>query len=692
MTQRDGGAVAVLGRSVVPTSSTSTTGRAGRWQLRVAFLLGLVALLGLAAVRAAPDDSHVIGIWPVGAATGVLVLAPRRHAPVLLGAVLLVALLTLSLAQRPAEVVVGYTATIVLETWVVSRLLLAGGEGPWRLVSDADLRRYLGAGLLGGLFGLAGGALTSAATGFGEPGFVGLALGASHLASQLVFTPLWARLPGHGPIAHRPERVLQWGLVLLLAPAVLAPTLFPPVAFLLIPLLAWSALRVSPREALAQLVVVLALAVVMTTAGRGPFADVLVLLDLPRDARAVLLAAYAATCALIVVPLLLRVGESVEAARAAAAERDTLGRIVQSATGMAIVGADREGRITLFNPGAERLLGWAAEEVTGLPTRVLHSTGQVSAKARELGVADDFASVSARMLEPDMAGADMGFVRKDGTERMHSMTLGRITDEAGRVLGYVSTSEDVTDRVAAEDALREALARMQEVDAVKDAFVSSVSHELRTPITSIQGYLELLGDGSFGDLSEQQRSAVAKVAANSERLLTLIDDLLTLSRVQESGLGLERKVLDLGDVVRAGCGVVSPGGERAGVPIAVEVPGVPVPFLGDRDMLERVVINLVGNAVKFTPRGGRVEVVLRRNEQGSTITVVDTGIGIPRAEQERLFTRFFRSSLAQAQAIPGSGLGLSIAHSVVTQHGGTLRAESEPGAGTTFVLELPAMA
>lgn len=681
----------------MPTSSTSATGGADRpgrldhWEVRVAALLGLVVLLGLAAVRAAPVDGHVIGIWPVGAATGVLVLAPRRHVPALLGGVLALALLTLSLSARPAGVVVGYTATIGLETWLVSRVLLGGAEGPWRLRADRDLRRYLGACLLGGLVGLVGGALTSAVTGFGDPGFVGLALGASHLASQLVLTPLWSRLPTHGPLARRPERVLQWVAVLVLAPAVLAPTMFPSVVFVLVPLLVWSALRVSPREALAQLVVVLGVAVALTTAGRGPFADVPVLLDLPRDVRSVLLAAYAATCALIVVPLLLRVGESVEAARAAAAERDTLGRIVQSATGMAIIGADRQGRITLFNPGAERLLGWSAREAAGLSTQVLHTAEQVSAKAHELEVDDDFASVSARMLEPDMAGADMGFVRKDGTERTHSMTLGRITDEAGRVLGYVSTSEDVTDRVAAEEALRDALARMQEVDAVKDAFVSSVSHELRTPITSIQGYLELLGDGSFGDLTAQQRSAVAKVAANSERLLILIDDLLTLSRVQESGLGLEDKVLDLVAVVRAGCAVVSPGGERAGVPIGVEVPDVPVPFLGDRDMLERVVINLVGNAVKFTPRGGRVEVTLRCHEQGSTITVADTGIGIPLAEQDRLFSRFFRSSLAQAQAIPGSGLGLSIAHSVVAQHGGTLRAESEPGAGTTFVVELPSM-
>ncbi len=684
----------MLASPMSPTSQTSRTSRAGwagRWQVRVAALLGLVLILGLAAARAAPADGHVIGIWPVGAATGMLVLAPRRRTPLLLLVVLAAALATLSLAGRPPTVVVGYALTIVAETWLVARLLRTGPAGEWRLRSDPDLRRWLGACLLAGLLASGGGALTSWVTGFGDPGFVGLALGASHTASQLALTPLWAQLPSHGPIARRPERVLQWAVVLVATPAVFVPQLFPSVVFLLIPLLAWSALRVSPREALAQLVAVLVFAILMTTAGRGPFADVPALLNLPRDVRAILLAAYAATCALIVVPLLMRVGESVEAARAAAAERDTLSRIVSSATGIAIVGADRDGRITLFNPGAERLLGWSAAEVMGLSTQVLHTREQISAKARELGVADDFATVSARLLEPDMAGADVGFVRKDGVERTHSMTLGRITDESGRALGYVSTSEDVTDRVATEEALREALARMQEVDSVKDAFVSSVSHELRTPITSIQGYLELLDDGSFGDLTPAQLGAVTKVAVNSERLLTLIDDLLTLSRVQEDGLGLDDKLLDLAQVVRTGCSVVAPGSDRAGVALSVEVPDEPVPFLGNRDMLERVVINLVGNAVKFTPRGGRIDVALRCHEGGSTVTVADTGIGIPLAEQERLFTRFFRSSLAQAQAIPGSGLGLSIAHSVVAQHGGTMRAESAPGAGTTFVVELPAL-
>ncbi|WP_068109700.1 ATP-binding protein [Nocardioides dokdonensis] len=659
------------------------------WQLRAAGLLVLMVVLGALTVRSAPLAGHVVGSWPVGLATGLVVLAPRRAAPLMLGLVLLAALLSLSLTDRPVGVVVGYSLTIVLETALVARLLLGGREGRWRLRRDADLRRYLAACAIGGVVATLGGAVTSVLTGLGEPWFVALTLGTAHLASQLVLTPLWARLPSHGTLARRPERMLQWGAVAVVTPAVFAPELSLPLVFLVIPLLAWSALRTSPAQALAQMVAVLAFAVAMTTFGRGPFAFLPGLLEMEHDVRGVLTAAYAASCALIVVPLLLRVGESIEAARAASAERDTLDRIVRSATGTAIVGTDDQGRVTLFNPGAERLLGYTAAEVVGETTRVFHTAEQIAAKAEELGVEPRFSEVVRRMAEPDMAGEDMGFVRKDGAVRTHSMTLGRITDDAGRVLGYVSTSEDVTERVHTEEALREALARMQEVDAVKDAFVSSVSHELRTPITSIQGYLEMLEDGSFGQLSTAQKSAVARVAGNSERLLILIDDLLTLSRVQEDGLGLSDKVVDLCEVVATGCAVVAPGGERSRVVLTVDVPAHPVPCLGNREMLERVVINLVGNAIKFTPAGGHVDVALTSAAEGSTITVTDTGIGIPPEEQARLFTRFFRSSLAQAQAIPGSGLGLSIAYSVVAQHGGTMRAESAPGQGTTFFVDLP---
>ena len=152
------------------------------------------------------------------------------------------------------------------------------------------------------------------------------------------------------------------------------------------------------------------------------------------------------------------------------------------------------------------------------------------------------------------------------------------------------------------------------------------------------------------------------------------------------------RVVDLRKVISAGCAVVAPALEKRALELDLDLPDEPVPFLGDRDMLERVVINLVGNAVKFTPEEGRVAVSLRVGREWLVLEVADNGIGIPLQEQDQLFTRFFRSSLAQESAIPGSGLGLSIAHAIVEQHGGSMSVESAPGSGTTFQVRLPVLA
>jgi len=276
------------------------------------------------------------------------------------------------------------------------------------------------------------------------------------------------------------------------------------------------------------------------------------------------------------------------------------------------------------------------------------------------------------------------------------MTLTQLVDDRGLTTGYVSTSEDVTDRVDAQEALedaleaeRKAVERLRDVDAVKDAFVSSVSHELRTPITSILGYLEMLEDGAYGGLSDAQGDAVRRVSTNSARLLSLIDDLLTLSRVHEEGLGLDDQAFDLRDAVRSGYDVVAPAWSARRLDVRIGLPGEPVTFGGDREMIERVVVNLVSNAVKFTPDGGSVRVHLQTEGDEAVIVVSDTGMGIPEDEQGRLFTRFFRSTLAQTRAIQGSGLGLSIARAIVEKHGGTISVRSALDAGTTFEVRLP---
>ncbi|MDF1606417.1 ATP-binding protein [Nocardioides sp. YIM 152315] len=656
-------------------------------------MLALTAFFGLLAVYGAPEDGYAIGVWPVALASSTLLVSRRPTTPVVLALVMAIAFLTIW-TGRPPEVALGLAAGITAETWVVWRILTGGVRRRPELYTNTDLARYIVASTAGALVVVVATLVTSLATGWGDAWLLALAVGTPSLGSQLSVTPFFCRLRPHRGLAGTVERLAQWILIVTVTPVVFMLDDSPAMVFLLVPLLAWGAMRSGAYEAIAQLFTVLGIAIALTTRHHGPFAQVDARYDLPVDVQGVLLAAFIIASALVVVPFVLSVGEQLENARQTAAERDKVQRIVNGIKGVAIIGTDELGRVTLFNPGAERLLGYTADEVDGLPTRIFHDADGVAEKAAELGIPDDFTTVAGALI--GYGPTDMKFVRKDGQVRNHSMSLNRVVDDRGATIGYVSTSEDITERVEAEGRLvealeteRQAVERLREVDQVKDAFVSSVSHELRTPITSILGYLEMLQDGEYGELESAQLAAVRRVASNSSRLLSLIDDLLTLSRLQEGGLGTADRLVDLRKVVAAACAVVAPSLEKRELVLEVDLPDEPVPFLGDRDMLERVVINLVGNAVKFTPEEGRVDVRLRVGSETVDVEVADTGIGIPSHEQDRLFSRFFRSSLAQERAIPGSGLGLSIAHAIVEQHGGSMSVESEPGAGTTFRVRLP---
>jgi PAS domain S-box-containing protein len=669
---------------------------ATRSLLVAAGMLALTAGFGLMAVYGAPDDGYAIGIWPAALASSTLLVTRRPATVVVLVAVFVIAFLTIW-SGRPPEVAFGLAIGLTVETWVVWWILTDGVRRRPKLFTIGDLARYILAAAVGHFFAAAAGTVTSLVTGWGNPWLLGLAVGTSSLASQLSVTPFFCRLRTHRGLAPAVERVSQWTLLLTLTPLLFMLDDFPAMVFLILPVLAWGALRSGAYEAIAELFVVLGIAIALTTRGHGPFAQLDDRYGLPVDVQGILLAVFIIDCALVVMPFVLIVGEQTENERQVVAERDRVQSIVNGITGVAIIGADETAHITLFNPGAERLLGYAAEEMLGRPTRVLHDSEGVRAKAAELGVEDSISAVARALM--GVGPTDMTFLRKDGQVRNHSMSLNRIEDDRGTTIGFVSTSEDITERVEAEARLvesleteRQAVERLREVDQVKDAFVSSVSHELRTPITSILGYVEMLQDGEYGDLAPAQLDAVRRVATNSSRLLSLIDDLLTLSRIQDGGLGMVDRLVDLRKVIAAGCAVVAPTLEKRDLTLEVELPEEPVPFLGDRDMLERVMINLVGNAVKFTPEGGRVDVRLAVSDDEVVMTVSDTGIGIPPQEQERLFSRFFRSSLAQERAIPGSGLGLSIAHAIVEQHGGSMSVESAPGEGTTFGVHLPVLA
>lgn len=373
-------------------------------------------------------------------------------------------------------------------------------------------------------------------------------------------------------------------------------------------------------------------------------------------------------------------------------------QVLAATTGTSIIGTDPAGTITFFNPGAERLLGWTAEEVVGKVTPAFfHDPDELSRRSEELGM-DSTSGVLVAGVRPERRPEkrDWTYIRKDGRKITMSLTISPMTSPSGRVVGYLGVAEDVTERRRVEDMLRvalskerEAVERLNELDRTKTDFVSTVSHELRTPITSVLGYTQMLQRGTGGALTEQQARLLGRVESNGLRLQALIEDLLTLSRIEAGTFTLRMGPVDLRDVVARTWEATETIRHDRDLAWVVETGDVPVVVTGDEGQLDRALTNLVTNAVKFTEDSGRVRVSLGTDQQCAVLTVEDTGIGISPAERARMFERFFRSAEAQERAIAGTGLGLSIVRSIVHGHGGTVAVSSEVGHGTRFEVRLP---
>ena len=250
---------------------------------------------------------------------------------------------------------------------------------------------------------------------------------------------------------------------------------------------------------------------------------------------------------------------------------------------------------------------------------------------------------------------------------------------------------------AAAEAAREQLIRQNELlveaDRLKDEFVALISHDLRTPLTSIVGYTELALDEEMEPpLDDERRSYLEVVARGSERLLRLVDDLLFVARLQAGkGLKLERVELDLTTVATQVVDEAQPQATAKSLTIRCVGDG-PVTVEADKGRIFQLLENLISNAIKFTPSDGTVEVRVFAAPDGGVLEVSDTGVGVTPREAERLFERFFRTSSAVTNQVPGTGLGLYIARAIAVEHGGRISATSDVGVGTTFRIELPAHA
>ncbi len=582
---------------------------------------------------------------------------------------------------------------VALPAWFTQRLLTRQQDDRLRL-DEVDSGRYH---LVTALAAVLASLLTAlaAATVLDPRDLLVAALVAflTALTSLLVVLPLMVPASARRPSGSATELWAQRVLLVVVVAAAFWPLSRLAVAFMVLPFLGWAAVRSTRRETHLQLFGVCTTVYVLTYHGHGPFGGSL--RGIPDDLAPVLVYLFVGAACFMTVPLALAVERMHAATTQATRAATTVERLLSSSSGTIFVATDAVGRITHFNEGARHTLGYSPEEVLGRSPAMFHTPREIARHAAHFGVEPDHTAV---VLEMARRGErrDWEFLRKDGAPRMASLTLSEVADADGTVVAYIGAGEDITERLRAQQALEAALdrehasvARLEEVDHVKQELVSNVSHELRTPITSIAGYAELLSEGHLGDLNAAQVDAMGRIGRNTDRLRLLVDDLLMLSRAESGSLQLERTELDLRDVASDAHDLLQDVLRSRDLEVRVELAPQPVPVRGDAAALERVVSNLVGNAVKFTPDGGRVVLSVSRAGASARLMVCDTGLGIPEEDQEHLFTRFYRAAAATEQAIQGTGLGLSIVHAIVTQHGGTVAVDSAPGAGTTVTVLVP---
>jgi two-component system phosphate regulon sensor histidine kinase PhoR len=330
-----------------------------------------------------------------------------------------------------------------------------------------------------------------------------------------------------------------------------------------------------------------------------------------------------------------------------------------------VVVTDLAMRVVLLNARARELLGISAGEELGRPLVELVRDPALQESARKL-------REGATVVSQDVTLGGRG-------GRLLQLNAARLTGADGRAFGFVLVLHDVSE--------------LRRLEVIRRDFVANVSHELRTPLTAIKGYAETLL-GPAGDDRETARRFLAVIDRHSERLGRLTEDLLTLSDLELGRTPLHLGAIDLEPTVEDVVQILDERAARTDVRLIAEVDPATPPVLADGDRLRQVLINLIDNAIKFTPAGGRVTVRVAPGGPANVvqIAVQDSGIGIPAQDLPRLTERFFRVDKARSRALGGTGLGLAIVKHLIQAHGGTLDISSTVGHGTTVVVGLPAAA
>lgn len=368
--------------------------------------------------------------------------------------------------------------------------------------------------------------------------------------------------------------------------------------------------------------------------------------------------------------------------------------LVEGVSEYAIFMLDVNGKVASWNVGAQRINGYTAEEIVGQHLSVFYPQ-----EVRDSG----WPEYELQQATEKGSFVDAGWrVRKDGSQLWANVTITALRDATGRLLGFAKLTRDLTETKRYEaielanaereqllDAERSARMTAQRATRVKDEFLATLSHELRTPLSAILGWTQILIKGQASGAVDQKR-AIEVIDRNARAQVQLIDDLLDLSRILAGKIRLDLQQVSLSDVVQAAIDSARPMAEAKDVRLLSLLDSSRTRVGADSSRLQQVVWNLLTNAIKFTPRGGQVQVLVQRVNSHVELTVSDTGMGIPANFLPQVFDRFSQRDSSTTRIHGGLGLGLAICKQLVELHAGTIRASSPgEGRGSTFVVDLP---
>lgn len=374
--------------------------------------------------------------------------------------------------------------------------------------------------------------------------------------------------------------------------------------------------------------------------------------------------------------------------KVAASPRDRYRLLVESVQDYAIFLVDKDGYVSTWNKGAEKIKGYKPREILGKHFSNFYLPRDVRAgkPERELELAVRF----GRVEDEDWR------VRKDGTRFWANVVITALYDKHDELVGFAKVTRDLTERKQHEDDLRNAntlLRRQQEelrrLNRSKDEFISLASHQLRTPATGVKQFLGMLLEGFLGELNPTQLEYIRKAYESNEHQISIVNNLLQVAQIDAGKVVLRKSAVNLQKLlheVSEGHGELFKQREQE---VRLHLPETPLRVPVDADYFRMVIENLVDNASKYTPARGRITLAARAAGSTAQISVTDTGVGIAPQDLTRLFEKFSRIPNLLSEAVGGTGLGLYWANKIIKLHGGRIEVESEADKGAAFHVYVP---